>query len=150
MMVWYARALRRHPAGLVSQAQAAAMLAVSRMTISRLVAGGHLRAVHFPRPPDIAGLAVGRRDPEWLRLAAWLGVDPEEADVAGFSKACYVSFADVLRLWRSSRAADESRRHWEDILAELGAAPPAGTAPQTPPAEPPETPSKQELETWML
>jgi predicted DNA-binding transcriptional regulator AlpA len=155
MMAWYAEALKRHPAGLVSQAQAAAMLAVSRMSISRLVARGYLRAVYFPRPPDIAGVAVGQGDPGWLRLAAWLGLDPTEADVRGFPKACYVAFADVVKLWRSGQVGQECSRDWAAILAELGAAPPprggeepaseAGAPAESEPAAPAE-----ELETWML
>lgn len=155
MMAWYAQALRRHPGGLVSQAQAARMLGIGRMAMSRLVARGHVRAVHFPGPAVIAGVPVGRRDPGWLRVAAWLGVDPAEADVTEFPKACYVAFADVVGLWHSSQAGGKCTRDWEAILADLGAAPPPrrGEAPVSeagPPAEPEPPAPAEELETWML
>jgi len=146
LMAWYVRALTRHPEGLVSQAQAARMVGLSRMAVSRLLAGGHMRAVYFPRPPDIAGVAVGRDDPGWLEVAGWLGVDPA-AHVAGWPRACYVSFADVIKLWQVGRARASCTRPWERLLAELGAtAPPSAEAvPEAEQARPPD-----ELEPWML
>jgi len=119
MLVWYASALREFPAGLVTQAQAARMLDVNRMAISRMVAAGHLQAVHFPRPPDIAGVAVGRDDRRWLRLAAVLGLDPG-GDVGDLPGACYVSFADVVRLWRVAPAKDAAKGSWTQALTEVG------------------------------
>ena len=119
MLVWYASALREFPAGLVTQAQAAKMLAVNRMAISRMLSAGHLTAVYFPRPPDIAGVAVGRDDRRWLRLAAILGLDPN-GDVGDLPKACYVSFADVVRLWRAAPAKESAKRSWTEALTEVG------------------------------
>ena len=53
---------------------------------------------------DVAGVAVGRDDPAWVRLAGRLGLDPA-ADVQSLPKACYVSFADVVRLWQAAPAS---------------------------------------------
>ena len=162
MMAWYAEAIRRHPAGLVSQAQAAAMLAVTRMSVTRLVARGYLRAVHFPRPPDVAGLSVGRDDPTWRTLARWLGIDPDAADAAALPKACYVAFSDVVKLWHAGQAGQEFSRNWEEVLAELGAAPAAeasegaaadeaeATTEVAGEAEADRAREDGELETWML
>jgi len=149
MMAWYARAIRLFPEGLVSQAQAAAMLGVSRTAVRRLVGGRHLRAVYFPRPPDIAGLGVGADDPAWREVAGWLGIDPDDPRADEMPKACYVSFADVLGLWRRGRARGHCTRDWESILAVRGVAP-------TPPAEPVERPASEpretsgEIDSWML
>ena len=95
MLAWYAAALRELPGGLVTQAQAATMLAVNRMAVNRLVARGHLRAVWFPRPPDVAAVAVGRDDPQWRTLAERLGIDPA-ADVAGLPKAWRAFSSDSI------------------------------------------------------
>ena len=119
MLTWYASALREFPAGLVTQAQAANMLAVNRMAVSRMVAGGHLQAVYFPRPPDIAGVAVGLDDRRWLKLAPRLGMEPA-GDVGRLPKACYVSFADVVRLWRAAPAAEAAKERWLEALQEDG------------------------------
>ncbi len=137
MLAWYARAAREFPAGLVTQAQAAYILAISRMAVSRLVARGHLRAVYFPRPPDIVGVPVGRDDPGWQEVADSLGIDPA-ADVTGLPKACYVSFADVAALWKVSRARQRCRRNWADVLAAVGL------------TEPAQAPPEPETEAWML
>lgn len=154
MMAWYAETLARYPDGLVTQAQAAAMLAVSRMAISRLVTRGYLRTVHFPRPPDIEGVAIGQDDPSWLRLAEWLGINPEAADVSDWPKACYVSFADVVKLWQAGQARARCTRDWERVLTEMGpagAASPPEPRPSTAPTAEPEPPTQDtELEAWML
>jgi len=148
MMAWFGEQVRTHPAGLVTQAQAAVMLGVSRMAVSRLVGRGHLRAVHFPRPPEIAGVSVGRDDPTWLRVAGWLGLDPAEADVRGLPKVCYVSFADVVRLWQAGEARKACRRDWGGPLAAPGIGPGEPAAAEPEHAPPPAGP--EELETWML
>ena len=117
------------------------MLAVNRMAVNRLVARGHLRAVWFPRPPDVAAVAVGRDDPQWRTLAERLGIDPA-ADVAGLPKACYVSFADVVRLWRAAPARRAVRRSWHTALMEAGLTEAAGEL---------QAPADQaEPEAWML
>ena len=155
MMAWYAEAIRRFPEGLVSQAQAAAMLNVSRMTVSRLVARGYLRAVYFPHPPDLAGMPVGREDPTWLRIAGWLGLDPDGPDPPAMPRACYVSFADVVELWRRRRSGGGKAESWAGILADLGliggARPRTEVAGQEASEAPGETSGEdEELETWML
>ena len=156
MMAWYAEAIRRFPHGLVSQAQAAAMLNVSRMTVSRLVARGYLRAVHFPHPPDLAGLSVGRDDPTWRRVAGWLGLNPDEPHLPAMPKACYVSFADVVRLWQRGRSAGRCTRPWTEILADIGLieagreAEAVGQEEVSGPEREAARSGGEELETWML
>ena len=141
MLTWYAAALRQFPDGLVSQAQAATMLAVNRMAVSRLVARGHLRAVYFPRPPDVAGVAAGRYDPRWLALAERLGISADTG-IGSWPKACYVSFGDVIRLWRAAPASKALRADWHDALAEAGI-----DQADRPPAP---APRGGEPETWLL
>ena len=141
MLTWYAAALRELPGGLVTQAQAATMLAVNRMAVSRLVARGHLRAVYFPRPPDVAGVAAGRDEPKWVRLAERLGIDPA-TDIGPLPKACYVSFADVVSLWRAAPAQRALRRSWQEALMEAGL---TEAAADLEPAA-----AEDEPEAWML
>ncbi len=143
MLVWYAEAARAFREGLVTQAQAATMLAVNRMAASRLVARGHLRALYFPRPPDVAGVAVGRDDPTWQRIARQLALDPD-ADVRALPKACYVSFADVVRLWQAAPAGRECREAWREALLAAGLTEAAEALPGPP------APGEGEPETWML
>ena len=143
-MAWYSRAIERFPSGLISQAQAAAMLGVTRMTINRLLARGHLRAVYFPRPPNIAGLAVGVDDPTWRRIAEWLGVRADDPRADEMPKACYVSFADVVRLWRQLDVQDKCTRDWQEILG-LGG--PAEVREQVKDVEGEAT---EEMDSWML
>ncbi|MCE9544158.1 MAG: hypothetical protein K8T25_01340 [Planctomycetia bacterium] len=112
-IAWYADAIRENPAGLVTQAQAAEMLGLSRMAVSRLVTRGYLRAVYFPKPPDIVGVAVGHDDPTWLKILAWLG-GPD--DTYAFPKACYVLFADVVELWKSGEARKKCKRDWNEVM----------------------------------
>ena len=114
MMTWYAESLARYPDGLVSQAQAATMLGLSRVAISRLVARGYLRAVYFPKPPDIVGVAVGQDDPTWLKIIGWLG---DFDKTYAFPKACFVSFGDVVELWKSGEAKKKCKRDWNEIMA---------------------------------
>ena len=114
MMAWYADSIKEHPGGLITQAQAAAILGVSRVATSRLVSRGYLRAVYFPKPPDIVGIAVGHDDPTWLKLIARLG-DCDQT--YAFPKACYVSFADVVDLWESGEARTKCKRDWNEIIA---------------------------------
>ena len=61
-MAWYADAIKQHPDGLVTQAQVAEMLGISRMAVSRLVARGYLQAVYFPAPPDVVGVSIAHDD----------------------------------------------------------------------------------------
>lgn len=114
MMTWYAESLEQFPEGLISQAQASVMLGISRVAVSRLVSRGYLRAVYFPKPPDIEGIAVGHDDPTWLKIIGWLGdFDKSYA----FPKACYVSFGDVIDLWKSGTAKKKCQRDWNEIMA---------------------------------
>lgn len=117
MMAWYAEAIQQFPDGLVSQAQAATMLGVSRVAVSRLVNRGYLRAVYFPKPPDVAGLAVGKDDPTWIKIVGWLGGGEIPAT---FPKAVYVSFGDVVDLWQSGEVQKKCARDWTAIMGEFG------------------------------
>lgn len=116
MMAWYASAIAEYPKGLVSQAQASAMLGISRMAVSRLVWRGYLRAVYFPKPPDVLGVAVGADDPSWVKIMGWLG--GKDAGYT-FPTASYVAFEDVIALWQSGEARKKCRRDWNEIMANL-------------------------------
>ena len=126
MMAWYELAIRRYPEGLITQAQAAKMLDISRMAVSRLVSRGHLQAVYFPKAPDIEGIPVSNDDPFWLKLMALL--DPILG--SGYEKkiiwpeASFVSFADVKRLWADAGLAEKCQYDW---LKGLGVSKPKGT-----------------------
>ena len=117
MLAWYAESIRAYPDGLVTQAQAAQMLNISRMGVSRLVARGYLRAVYFPHPPDVAGVTVADDDPTWLKIVGWLGIATGETDTYAWPKACYVAFADVVRLWENGEAREKCKRDWNEIIA---------------------------------
>lgn len=120
MMAWYADAIKQYPEGLVTQAQAAEMLGIGRMAVSRLVARGYLRAVYFPRPPNVVGVTVGHDDPTWLKILGWLDLGGGDEQIWAFPKACYVAFADVRRLWETGDAKKKCARDWEEILAMAG------------------------------
>ncbi len=115
-MAWYEDNIRQYPEGLVSQAQAAEMLGISRVAISRLVTRGYLRAVYFPKPPDIVGIAVGHDDPTWLKIVAWLG---DWDQTYAFPKAVFVSFGDVKKLWETGTAKEKCTRDWRELAAAL-------------------------------
>lgn len=117
MLVWYAEAILEYPEGLVTQAQAANMLNISRVAAGRLVSRGYLRAVYFPKPPDISGIAVGQDDPAWLKLLGRLSRVLGDPHTYAFPQACYVSFADVLKLWESGEAKHNCKRDWNEIMA---------------------------------
>ncbi len=116
MLAWYAKSIEKFPDGLVTQAQASVMLGVSRMAVSRLVARGGLRAVYFPEEnedpenPAIVGVAVGRDDPLWLKAIA---------STYSFPTAVYVSFADVMRLWKKGNAKEKCKPVWREIIAAI-------------------------------
>jgi hypothetical protein len=117
MMLWYSEAIREYPEGLVTQAQAAAMLNISRVAAGRLVSRGYLRAVYFPKPPDISGIAVGDDDPAWLKLVGRLSNLLGDPYTFAFPQACYVSFGDVLKLWESGEAKKKCKVDWEEKMA---------------------------------
>lgn len=117
MMLWYSEAIRQYPEGLVTQAQAAAMLNISRVAAGRLVSRGYLRAVYFPKPPDISGIAVGHDDPAWLKLLGRLSNLLGDPYTYAFPQACYVSFGDVLKLWDSGEAKKKCKVDWEEKMA---------------------------------
>jgi hypothetical protein len=117
MMAWFADCLEQYPDGLITQAQAAVMLGIGRVPVSRLVARGYLRAVYFPKPPDIVGIAIGHDDPTWLKVMARLGWEGESDPDYAFPKACYVSFSDVVELWKSGDAKKKCSRDWNEIMA---------------------------------
>ena len=116
MMAWYDACIKEYPEGLITQAQAAEMLSISRVAVSRLVARGYLRAVYFPKQPDIVGIAVGNDDPVWIKIGAWLGGCDQ---TYAFPKAVFVSFADVKRLWESGDARKKCKRDWRELRAAL-------------------------------
>lgn len=117
MLVWYSEAIQQYPEGLVTQAQAANMLNISRVAAGRLVSRGYLRAVYFPKPPDISGIAVGQDDPAWLKLVGRLSKILGDPYTYAFPQACYVSFADVLHLWESGKAKEKCSTDWNEIMA---------------------------------
>lgn len=112
-LVWYREALKAFPDGLVTQAQAAKMLAIGRMAVSRLVARGYLRAVYFPRPPELEGFTPGDDDPTWVQLVAKFGAWAGRLE---FAEACYVSFADVVELWLRGTSAKRCTLAWESDI----------------------------------
>ena len=126
MLAWYELAIRDYPDGLVTQAQAARMLNISRMAVSRLVSRGHLRAVYFPKPPDVEGLPVGNDDPFWLKLMAVLdrvfGSEYDKPIV--WPEASFVAFADVKRLWQGGELDKKCQLNWLEVL---GVSKPRGT-----------------------
>jgi hypothetical protein len=87
------------------------------MAISRLVGRGHLRAVYFPREPDVVGVSIGQDDPTWLKLLGWFGRGLGLDDVYAFPQACYVSFLDVAELWETGEARKKCARDWNEIMA---------------------------------
>lgn len=118
MLAWYEMAIRQYPDGLVTQAQAARMLNVSRTAVSRLVSGGHLRAVYFPKPPDVEGLPVGNDDPIWLKLMAVLDPIMGSKDYRPivWPEASFVAFADVKRLWEDAELHKKCQLDWRKVL----------------------------------
>lgn len=116
MMLWYSEAILMYPEGLVTQAQAAAMLNISRVAAGRLVSRGYLRAVYFPKPPDISGIAVGDDDPAWLKLAGRLSILLGDPYTYAFPQACYVSYGDVLKLWESGEAKKKCKVDWNEKM----------------------------------
>lgn len=118
MIAWYEEAIREIPGGLVTQAQAAKMLNLSRMAVSRLITRGHLRAVHFPQQTNVEGLKVSNDDPFWLKLMAAL--DPVFGDDSAaritWPEACYVSFADIKKLYSDAKLADKCRINWHKVF----------------------------------
>lgn len=117
MMAWYADALKQNPEGLITQAQAAVILGISRMAMSRLVARGYVRAEYFPKPPDVQGVSVGGDDPTWLKILGWLGMRLDLADTYNFPQACYVSFGDIMKIWETGEARKKCQRDWNEIVA---------------------------------
>lgn len=122
MLVWYAKAIGQFPEGLVSQAQAAVMLGISRMAVSRLVTRGELRAVYFPEVsddperPEYVGVAVGPDDPMWLRLVASIS---DWDKTYSLPKAAFVAFGDVVRLWKRGDAKERCKPDWNEVIAAI-------------------------------
>jgi hypothetical protein len=86
------------------------------MAVSRLVARGYLRAVYFPKPPEIEGVSVGDDDPTWLKLLGWFG---KWTNSLAFPKVCYVSFADVVELWMRGDAKERCQPKWRELIVKL-------------------------------
>lgn len=118
MMVWYADAIRQYPEGLVTQSQASTMLNVSRMSVSRLVARGYLKAVYFPQPPEVEGFAVGKDDSFLFKLFMGIGVPLGEGSMKDFPDACYVSFGDVRKLWQDNDLQKKCKVDWVKAFKE--------------------------------
>lgn len=118
MMAWYVQTLAENPEGLVTQAQAAHMLGISRVGISRLVSRGHLRVFYFPKAPDVQGLPIGFDDPTWLKLLGWLEphLNGKAVKPLVFAQACYVSFADVRRLWQDGDLQKSCEVDWLKVF----------------------------------
>ncbi len=114
LMVWYETAIRQYPDGLVTQAQAARILNISRMAISRLVSRGHLHAVYFPKPPEVEGIPVGNDDPFWLKLMAVVDkyLSPGSEKPIIWPEASFVSFRDVKQLWADAELHAKCRYDW--------------------------------------
>lgn len=116
MMAWYADSIKQYPDGLITQAQASVILNVSRVAVSRLVARGELRAVYYPKAPDISGIAIGQDDPTWLKLTGWFSRVLGDPHTYAFPQACYVSFIDVYYLWQTGQAKEKCKRDWNEIF----------------------------------
>jgi hypothetical protein len=114
LIAWYQKALETYPDGLVSQAQAATMLGISRVGVSRLINRGHLRAVYFPKQPDIEGFHVGSDDPFWLQILTWF--DPD-TPASAFPKVIYVSFGDIVDLWQAGDVKDKCKINWKVVFS---------------------------------
>jgi hypothetical protein len=121
-LAWFAKAVESFPDGLVTQAQASVMLGISRMAVSRLVTRGELRAVFFPEETDdpenpaFIGVAVGQDDPLWLKLVASIS---DWDKTYAYPKAVYVSFEDVMRLWKQGTAKEKCKPELREIIAAL-------------------------------
>lgn len=112
-LAWYAEKLREFPDGLVTQAQAAKMLGIGRMSVNRLVARGYLRAVYFPKAPQIEGFSVDEDDSTWLKLKAWFGKWVAKVEMP---EACFVVFGDVVEMWLKGDAAKKCRLQWLELI----------------------------------
>ena len=84
-----------------------------------------MRAVYFPKPPDIEGMTVGQDDPTWLKICGWLG----DCETYAFPKACYVSFADVVGLWQSGEARKKCKKDWNEMIADFSPIPACSALP---------------------
>jgi len=116
-MAWYADAIAEYPDGLITQAQAARILGISRMALSRLVTRGYLRAVYFPKEPDVVGVSIGQDDPTWLKLLGWFGRGLGLDETYAFPQACYVAFGDVIDLWERGEAKKKCEVDWNEVIA---------------------------------
>lgn len=79
-----------------------------------------MRAVYFPKEPDVVGVSIAPDDSTWLKISGWLSIKLGDHDTYGFAKACYVSFDDVVRLWESGDARKKCKRDWNEIMAGVG------------------------------
>jgi hypothetical protein len=114
-LAWYTTIAKKHPGGLVTQSQAANMLRLSRMAVARLVATGHLRAEYFPVNPPVPGILPSSDDPMWRTICKWIEQDLDPTEARQFPKACYVSFADVKKLYANSDARMKATKDWLQI-----------------------------------
>ena len=117
-MAWYAEAIRQYPDGLVTQAHAAKMLGVSRVSIYRLISRGYLKAIYFPKQPKIKDICIGQDDPIAIKILAMLGIAVGEPDIS-FSQACYVSFSDVRRLWGEGNIQSKCNVNWSGVFKKI-------------------------------
>jgi hypothetical protein len=113
MIAWYIDCVKEYPGGLVTQAQAAVMLDVSRMAVNRLIARGYMQAVYFPKPPDIEGFVMGQEDSTWKKIVRWFG---GSVDASNFPKVVYVAFEDVVRLWKTGSAKQKCKIDWTSAI----------------------------------
>lgn len=111
-IAWYERVAEDWGGGAITRAQAAHVLGISQVAVGRLIARGQIRARYFPKEPDVEGLVIGADDPFWLRLGEHLTRLVDRPGGVEWVQACYVSLADVKRLWEAGEAREKSRLHW--------------------------------------
>jgi hypothetical protein len=115
-LAWYKQAMEDIPGGLITRAQAAEVLGISRTAVTRLLGRGHLRARYFPKEPDVEQVEVSYDDPFWIRLMGVVGPIVDDPESVVWVKACYVSLEDVIKLWEAGEAKEKARLTWRQLL----------------------------------
>ncbi|MHB1767175.1 MAG: hypothetical protein ACYCUV_04910 [Phycisphaerae bacterium] len=118
LLAWNKMVAAEHPEGLVTKATAAKMLGISPVAVSRLVARSHLRAVYFPKVPDVEELPIGTDDPIWMKLMSALERVFGRPDGRRWviPEICYVCLADVEKLWHDAKLQEKCHINWWKVF----------------------------------
>jgi hypothetical protein len=118
LLTWHERVVKEHADGLITKATAAKILGISPVAVTRLIARGHLRAVYFPKAPDIEGLPIATDDPIWMKMVSAL--EPVFGQPDGrhwvMPQICYVCLADVRKLWNNADLQKKCRIDWRKVF----------------------------------